>query len=44
MRGKMNRWVNAFGVIYVREDGMFNLYTPVIVKGKFTFTGKTFGE
>ena len=42
MRGNMNRWVNAFGVLFVREDGLYNLYVPVIIKGKFTFEGKTF--
>ena len=42
MRGSMNRWVNSFGVLFVREDGMYNLYVPVIIRGKFTFAGKTF--
>lgn len=42
MKGRQNRWVNAFGILYVRPDGMYNLYTPVIVKGKFTFAGETF--
>jgi len=42
MKGRMNRWVNSFGVLFVREDGMYNLYVPVIIKGKFTFAGKTF--
>lgn len=42
MRGRKNRWVNAFGVLYVREDGLWNLYVPVIIRGKFTFNGKTF--
>jgi len=42
LRGKGNRWVNAFGVLYVQDDGYYNLYTPVIVKGKFVFAGKLF--
>ena len=42
MRGRINRWVNAFGVLYVREDGLYNLYVPVIIKGKFVFNGKVF--
>ena len=42
LKGRVNRWVNAFGVLYVREDGLYNLYVPVIIKGKFTFAGKTF--
>lgn len=41
-RGKGNRWVNAFGVLYVRDDGMYNLYVPVIIRGKFVFSGKEF--
>lgn len=43
MEGRVNRWVNAFGVLFVRDDGMFNLYVPIIIKGRFTFAGKTFG-
>ena len=43
MKGRMNRWVNAFGVLFVREDGMYNLYVPVIINGKFSFDGKVFG-
>jgi hypothetical protein len=39
----MNRWVNAFGVLYVRDDGLYNLYVPVIINGKFVFEGKIFG-
>ena len=42
MRGRMNRWVNAFGVIYLREGGLYNLYVPVIVRGKFVFAGRMF--
>lgn len=42
LRGGMNRWVNAFGVLYVREDGMYNLYVPIIIRGKFVFDGRLF--
>lgn len=42
MQGKHNRWVNAFGVLYINEDGTFNLYVPVINRGKFIFCGKEF--
>ena len=42
MRGNMNRWVNAFGIILLREDGMYNLYVPVIIDGRFSFDGKVF--
>jgi hypothetical protein len=43
LKGRVNRWVNAFGVLYIREDGMYNLYIPVIINGKFTFEGRIFG-
>jgi len=42
MGGRMNRWVNAFGVLYVREDGNYNLYVPIIINGQFCFDGKVF--
>lgn len=41
-RGKPNKWVHAFGVLYTRPDGTYNLYVPIIIKGEFTFAGKTF--
>lgn len=37
MKGRHNRWVNAFGVLYVHEDSSYNLYVPIIVRGKFVF-------
>ena len=40
--GQPNRWVNAFGVVYTRKDGCFNLYVPIIINGKFVFGGKLF--
>jgi len=43
LKGIINRWVNAFGVLYVREDNLYNLYVPVIINGKFVFEGKVFG-
>ena len=42
MRGRYNRWVNAFGVLYVNADGTYNLYVPIIVRGKFIFDGVEF--
>ena len=41
-KGKPNSWVNAFGILYVRNDGNFNLYVPIIIKGHFSYAGKTF--
>lgn len=42
LKGRANKWVNSFGVLYVRKGGYFNLYTPIIVKGKFVYAGKLF--
>ena len=42
MKGRHNRWVNAFGILYVQEDGTYNLYVPIIVRGKFTYAGIEF--
>ena len=40
--GKPNRWVHGFGVMYVREQGIYNLYVPIIINGKFMFGDKVF--
>lgn len=42
--GQPNRWVHSFGVVYIRDGGNYNMYVPVIIRGKFTYSGKTFGE
>jgi len=42
MRGRPNRWVHSFGVLYTRYNGFYNLYTPVIINGQFVFAGKVF--
>ncbi len=42
LQGRANRWVNAFGIVYLRKGGYFNLYVPIIVKGKFVYAGKIF--
>jgi len=44
LKGRMNRWVNSFAILYVRDDGNYNTYVPVIIDGKFTFAGRTFGN
>lgn len=40
--GKPNRWVHAFAVIYLQDNGAYNVYVPVIVKGKFIYAGQLF--
>ena len=42
LRGKPNRWAAGFLVLYVRDDGTFSHYVPVIVNGKFIFEGKEY--
>jgi len=40
--GRPNRWVHAFGALYLQPNGMFNLYVPIIIKGRFVYANKLF--
>lgn len=40
--GRPNRWVHAFGIMYLRDKGFYNLYVPIIINGKFMFENKIF--
>ena len=42
MQGKPNRWQHGFHVAYIRPNGDFSGYTVPIVRGQFTFNGKTY--
>jgi predicted MPP superfamily phosphohydrolase len=42
MKHKPNRWMHGFSVAFVRSDGTFTDFTIPIVKGKFTYEGKTY--
>ena len=42
MWGRPNRWVHAFSVTYFQDNGNFNTYVPVIIRGRFIFAGRTF--
>lgn len=42
MGGRPNRWVHAFGALYTRPSGHYNLYVPIIIGGQFVFEGKLF--
>ena len=44
MRGRANSWINGFTVVETREDGMFNVYPIVVVKGRFSFGGIQYGH
>ncbi len=36
LKGKPNKWVNAFHIAYIRQDGSFNGYTIIITRNGFT--------
>jgi len=38
-----NKWVQGFNYGYVWDNGNFNDYTPIIVKGQFFANGKRYG-
>lgn len=43
LKKKPAKWVNAFNIAYIREDGTFNDYTVVLTDGRFTTPdGKTY--
>jgi len=42
-KNKPNKWVHAFGIVYIMPDGQFNLYVPNIINGKFIWNGKIYG-
>jgi len=41
-KGRPNRWVNGFGVLYFFKNGNFTFYNPIIIDGKFIWNGKVF--
>lgn len=42
LRGKPNRWASGFLILYIRDDGTFTHYVPIIVNGRFIFEGKEY--
>lgn len=40
MRDKPSAWVNGFGVFYLQDNGNFNIYPVIALKGHFIFSGK----
>lgn len=42
-RNKANRAVNGFGIVEVRPNRDFNVYSAVIADGQFAFGGKIYG-
>jgi len=41
-KGRPNRWLQGFCYGYLLENGNFNVYPTVIIKGKFVALGKVF--
>jgi len=41
-RGRGNKWVHAFSIAYVRENGHFNEFTIHIINNRFQYGGKTY--
>jgi len=43
-KGRPNRWVHAFAIVYSYANGNFNVYTPIIFNGKFVLGGKMYSN
>ncbi len=41
-KGQPTGWTNGFAVVYMRDNGTFNLYPINIIKGGFIFEGKEY--
>jgi hypothetical protein len=39
MRNRPNTWVNGFGIFYMQDNGNFNLYPVVAIRGHFIWNG-----
>jgi hypothetical protein len=37
MRNRSSHWLNGFGVFYIQENGLFNFYPVVAIKGHFVW-------
>ena len=42
MRGRPNKWTHGFGIVYLWENGFYNLYRVFITNGKFVWNGKLY--
>lgn len=42
LKGKPANWINGFAVVYLQDNGDFNLYPVNIIKNKFIFEGKLY--
>lgn len=44
LRNRPTAWLNGFSIVEVRPDGTFNLYLINVIRGCFTYGGKTYGK
>jgi hypothetical protein len=44
LKHRANAWVNGFTLVYVRDDGTFNLYQVVMTNGEFSFGPMTYSH
>lgn len=43
LRNRPHAWLNGFCIIEMQDDGLFNLYSVIVSKGKFSFAGEIYG-
>jgi len=44
LRNRPTAWLNGFSIVEVQPNGLFNLYLINVIKGKFSYGGKVYGE
>lgn len=44
LRNRATAWLNGFVLIDVQDDDAFNIYTIIVLKGKFSYGGKLYGK
>ena len=44
LKGKEGNWINGFGILYVANNGEFNLYPIDIIGGRFYYEGKRYSR
>jgi predicted phosphodiesterase len=42
LRGKPNKWIHAFGMLWVKDNGEFQMDRKIIIKGEAIIDGKIF--
>lgn len=43
LRNRPTAWLNGFTLVEIQENGNFNIYPIIVVNGKFSFGGETYG-